>query len=77
MRRSAERGFTLIEVMAVVALLAVLLVVALPRDEGTRPLKVELAASRHYEISIEVSEESLRRHGLTFDRMTRAVRGSC
>ena len=39
--------------------------------------QVELAASRAYEISIEVPEESLRRHGITFDDVVRAVsRGS-
>ncbi|MEE9608743.1 MAG: efflux RND transporter permease subunit [Myxococcota bacterium] len=36
--------------------------------------QVELAASRAYEISIEVPEESLRRHGLTFDQVVQAVR---
>ncbi len=38
--------------------------------------QVELASTRPYEISIEVSEEALRRHGLTFDRMVAAVRDS-
>ncbi len=38
--------------------------------------QVELASSRPYEISIEVSEQALRRHGLTFDRMVAAVRDS-
>ena len=38
--------------------------------------QVELASARPYEISIEVSEESLRRHGLTFDDVARAVRRS-
>ncbi|MPY89895.1 MAG: AcrB/AcrD/AcrF family protein [Luteitalea sp.] len=38
--------------------------------------QVELAAARPYEISIEVSEETLRRHGLTFDDVARAVRQS-
>ncbi len=38
--------------------------------------QVELVAARPYEISIEVSEQSLRRHGLTFDRVARAVRRS-
>jgi len=37
---------------------------------------VELNNARPYEISIEVSEESLRRHGLTFDQVARAVRMS-
>ena len=36
--------------------------------------QAELRNSRLYEISIEVSEEDLRRHGLTFDQVTRAVR---
>lgn len=36
--------------------------------------QVELANARPYEISIEVSEEALRRHGLTFDEVARAVR---
>ena len=38
--------------------------------------QVELAAVRPYEISIEVSEETLRRHGLTFDQVAQAVRRS-
>ncbi len=38
--------------------------------------QVELANARPYEISIEVSETSLRRHGLTFDEVARAVRRS-
>ncbi|MCP5058016.1 MAG: efflux RND transporter permease subunit [bacterium] len=39
--------------------------------------QVELAASRPYEISIEVPEDSLRRHGIGFDDVVRAVsRGS-
>lgn len=37
---------------------------------------VELAASRPYEISIEVSERALRRHDLTFDQVADAVRRS-
>lgn len=37
---------------------------------------VELVSSRPYEISIEVSEEALRRYGLTFDQVARAVRQS-
>ncbi len=37
---------------------------------------VELAATRPYEMSIEVSEESLRRHGISFDDVARAVRRS-
>ena len=36
--------------------------------------QVELAAVRPWEISIEVSEQSLRRFGLTFDDVARAVR---
>jgi multidrug efflux pump subunit AcrB len=35
---------------------------------------VELASVRPYEMSVEVSESALRRHGLTFDEVTRAVR---
>ncbi len=38
--------------------------------------QVELGNARDYEISIEVPEESLRRHGLTFDDVVRAVRRS-
>ncbi len=37
---------------------------------------VELANARPYEISIEISENSLRRHGLTFDYVANAVRRS-
>ena len=37
---------------------------------------VEFASARPYEISIEVSEETLRRHGLTFDAVANAVRRS-
>ncbi len=36
--------------------------------------QVELANARPYEISVEVSEEALRRYGLTFDEVARAVR---
>jgi multidrug efflux pump subunit AcrB len=36
----------------------------------------ELVNARPYEISIEVSEEALRRHGLTFDEVVQAVRRS-
>ncbi len=36
--------------------------------------QVDLAAVRPYEISIEVSEAALRRHGLTFEAVARAVR---
>ena len=38
--------------------------------------QVELANVRPYEISIEVSEDALRRHGLTFDEVAMAVRRS-
>jgi multidrug efflux pump subunit AcrB len=38
--------------------------------------QVELRFARPYEISIEVPEESLRRHSLTFDQVARAVRRS-
>lgn len=38
--------------------------------------QVKLTSARPYEISIEVSESALRRHGLTFDEVARAVRGS-
>ncbi len=38
--------------------------------------QVELANARPYEISVEVSEESLRRHGITFDFVASAVRRS-
>ena len=38
--------------------------------------QVELMSARPYEISIEVSETALRRHGLTFDEVARAVRRS-
>ena len=37
---------------------------------------VEFASARPYEISIEVSEDTLRRHGLTFDDVANAVRRS-
>ncbi len=36
--------------------------------------QVDLVNARPYEISIEVPEESLRRHGLTFDQVVSAVR---
>lgn len=36
--------------------------------------QVELAAVRPYEVRIELSEAALRRHGLTFDQVARAVR---
>jgi multidrug efflux pump subunit AcrB len=38
--------------------------------------QVQLVAARPYEVSIEVSEESLRRHNLTFDAIAQAVRRS-
>ena len=38
--------------------------------------QIELAAVRPYEISIEVSEDDLRRYGLTFDEVASAVRRS-
>ncbi|MEN8159632.1 MAG: efflux RND transporter permease subunit, partial [Myxococcota bacterium] len=38
--------------------------------------QVEIAGARPYEISIEVSEASLRRYGLSFDQVARAVRRS-
>jgi multidrug efflux pump subunit AcrB len=38
--------------------------------------QAEVVAARPYEISIEVSEESLRRHGLTFNFIANAVRRS-
>lgn len=38
--------------------------------------QVELAAVRPYEISIEVSEDALRRYGLTFDAVANAIRRS-
>ena len=38
--------------------------------------QVEIGSARPYEISIEVSEATLRRHGLTFDQVADAVRRS-
>jgi multidrug efflux pump subunit AcrB len=38
--------------------------------------QVELSAARPYEIAIEVSEDALRRHGITFDAVAAAVRRS-
>ncbi len=38
--------------------------------------QVQLAAARPYEISIEVSEEDLQRHSLSFDEVAQAVRRS-
>ena len=49
------------------------------RDEITdlpEVSQVELSAARPYEISIEVSEDALRRYGLTFDEVAQAVRRS-
>jgi multidrug efflux pump subunit AcrB len=43
---------------------------------NTSATQVELRNARADEISIEVSEESLRRHGLTFDQVVHAVRES-
>jgi len=37
---------------------------------------VEMASVRPYEVSVEVSEEALRRHGLTFDAVAGAIRRS-
>jgi len=38
--------------------------------------QVDIAGIRPYEISIEVSEENLRRYNLSFDEVTRAIRSS-
>jgi multidrug efflux pump subunit AcrB len=38
--------------------------------------QVDLAGVKNHEISIEVSEDTLRRHGLTFDQVANAVRAS-
>ena len=38
--------------------------------------QVDLTNARPYEISIEISEENLRRHGLTFEQVARAIRFS-
>ncbi|MCB1052021.1 MAG: efflux RND transporter permease subunit, partial [Acidobacteria bacterium] len=49
------------------------------RDElSARPgiTAVEIANTRDYEIAIEVSESALRKYGLTFDQVARAVRNS-
>jgi multidrug efflux pump subunit AcrB len=43
---------------------------------ATNVTQTELVSARRDEISIEVSEESLRRHGITFDVVADAVRGS-
>ena len=37
---------------------------------------VDLAGAKRHEISIEVSEDTLRQHGLTFDMVAQAVRAS-
>ena len=49
------------------------------RDELTaipEITQVDLVSAPPYEISIEVSEDDLRRHGLTFDQVAQAVRRS-
>jgi multidrug efflux pump subunit AcrB len=49
------------------------------RDEIARLpgiTQVEIAGARPYEISVEVSEASLRRYGLSFDQVAQAVRRS-
>ncbi len=46
-------------------------IVALPGITDT-----EIVAARPYEISIEVSEGALRRHGITFDEVVRAIQRS-
>ncbi len=38
--------------------------------------QVELTGARDYEVSVEVPEEALRRHGLTFDQVVSAIRRS-
>ena len=38
--------------------------------------QADLKSVRPYEVSIEVSEDALRRHGITFDEVTQAVRRS-
>ena len=38
--------------------------------------QAELSSARPYEVSIEISEEALLRHGLSFDQVARAVRRS-
>jgi multidrug efflux pump subunit AcrB len=38
--------------------------------------QVEISYAKPYEISLEISEEALRRHGLTFDQVAQAVRRS-
>ncbi|HEO72093.1 MAG TPA: efflux RND transporter permease subunit, partial [Candidatus Hydrogenedentes bacterium] len=39
--------------------------------------QVEVAGTRDYEISIEVSEERLREYGLSFEQVTQLVRANC
>lgn len=49
------------------------------RDELTAMpniTQVDVAGARNYEISIEVSEETLRRYNLTFEQVSRAVAGA-
>lgn len=51
----------------------------LARDELTAMPNISLVdvvSTRRYEVSIEVSEASLRRHAMTFDQVAEAVRGS-
>ena len=47
-------------------------------DLSTEPYVsvVELRTPRPYEVAIEVSEQDLRRYGLTFDEVTNAIRGA-
>jgi multidrug efflux pump subunit AcrB len=47
-------------------------------DLSTHPeiTQVEIISARPYEISIEVSETALRRHGLSFDEVAQAIRRS-
>jgi len=42
----------------------------------TEVSQAELTSARPYEVSIELSEESMRRYGLTFDQVSRAVAAS-
>ncbi|MFZ1294527.1 MAG: efflux RND transporter permease subunit, partial [Pseudomonadales bacterium] len=42
--------------------------------EDSRISQVEVLYARPYEISIEISEQQLRRHGLTFERVAEAIR---
>jgi len=43
---------------------------------GGEITQVDIAGVRNYEISIEVSERALRRHGLTFEQVTRTIADS-